>query len=730
MARYSTFGPIDSPLVEDGDGAFVRMVSRLRPSQLKPGEVALSQNGRMGTNLEWQPREGYNAVSGALSQDGVALVARDADENGVIELFANIDIASADLASNVVTVTTTSAHGLTGTLTVGIDSIGFVTTDPNGNRVATVTGATTMTFPLTGGDETFTASTGDVVIPSLDTSTLVETFGSCRFSDPSDSDEDYILIATTNKAIAYKISDGSTTDIDYPGAGTLGNDAEMLQAFGNVYIWRGAGITPWVWDGDLSGSPAFAAVGTGAATQQTIYQTTTNTAISSGVATVTEAAHGRAVGDELEIVSTTLSGQQAQQRIKVATVPGAGSFTYYTDSPDDAGASVVYTTIGSELGGGFSKMPAAAWGVYHQRRLWLPYTHDAEASPASRGINDELIASDVLDGETYDPIGNQFRVTAGTADYLVTVHPFNDDNLLAFNRNSIHLLKGVSGALADVETVLVTAEIGCVARKSLVTYGNQVFFLSDNGVYALSFIDEYNLRGTDLPISEDIQDYIDRINPEASDGAIAAYHDNRYWLWIPLDDSTTNNVCLVYNFLNKGWESVDTFATSSADIIGAHESTSGKRNELFIVTGEGGVARVTNTDRDTDLMVNSAGAEDTAEYAVASRFLSRQLTAGTMDRKKWIYLEAHVRASDTTAADGGFSIVVEDPDSTSAVATISDTFAGEEIPSGNGATIRARCGNIRGYGAQVDFQPSVGRPRLRTAKLTGAVNYRSTTSEK
>jgi hypothetical protein len=56
-----------------------------------------------------------------------------------------------------------------------------------------------------------------------------------------------------------------------------------------------------------------------------------------------------------------------------------------------------------------------------------------------RGILDEVIASDILDTDTYDRIYAQYRFNAGTADFVVGLHSFAEDSLLVFNRNSIHI---------------------------------------------------------------------------------------------------------------------------------------------------------------------------------------------------------------------------------------------------------------------------------------------------
>jgi hypothetical protein len=98
--------------------------------------------------------------------------------------------------------------------------------------------------------------------------------------------------------------------------------------------------------------------------------------------------------------------------------------------------------------------------------------------------------------------------------------------------------------------------------------GNAMFFLSDDGVYAVEFLNDYNLRGADEPISKNIQPYIDRINKNLAGEAVGVLFNNRYYLAVALDsmpganNATGNNAILVFNFLNKGWESIDTFGSN------------------------------------------------------------------------------------------------------------------------------------------------------------------------
>ena len=67
MSRYRSYGKLDDKFITEGDTFFLRMNARLRPNQLKPGEVALSKNGRMNDDGTWQPRKGLSTLFGAIT---------------------------------------------------------------------------------------------------------------------------------------------------------------------------------------------------------------------------------------------------------------------------------------------------------------------------------------------------------------------------------------------------------------------------------------------------------------------------------------------------------------------------------------------------------------------------------------------------------------------------------------------------------------------------------------
>lgn len=721
MPTYRSYGPLDSQVVPDGDSGFVRMNSRLRPEQLPSGEVAYSQNGRMGTDGSWQTRKGVDYFAGAPSSSSEALIVP-------FYAYANVTISSATRSTDTVTVTTSGAHSFNDASQVGIDDLSG-TVDPNGNRTITVTGATTFTFVIAGatGSETYTVG-GSAFAGAPFIQTIGGNWGSCGFSDPSATNSQYIIEAQTESAKAVSLSDGTETTIAYPSGTTITAEVEVMQAFDKVYIFRN-GETALEWDGDLSGGLAFTKVANGSYTQPSVFTTANNTAASGGVVTVTEAAHGLSVGDVIKVFDAGSTGLLEDLFYTVATVPGSGSFTFYADVDDFTATSVV-TGKAQSQGLGFTHMPAPPWASYHQRRIICPYFYTTTGSSGSEVITDrdrrdEILFSDILDSDTYDVLESIHRVTGGVADYIQDIHPFTDDNAVAFCRNSIHLISGISGSIADISIKEITREAGLVARRSVTTIGNKIFFLSDNGIYGAEFGDLYNLRGSKLPISEAIQPVVDRINWDYADRAVSTYHDNKYWIALPLDSSITNNAILVYNILNEGWESVDVINSDGWDVQNLISAGAGQDRSLFSVTSLGGIHKIDERDDDIDLIGLQAGI-DPSSVSIDSYVTTRGYSANSSMRKRFREFQLHVESSASNRSNATITGIAENLDSEFQIDTISDLL-GEALEESEDASLRGRIGGVRAHVLQMKFQPTQGRPKLRQAQVFVNAEFQSLT---
>ena len=448
---------------------------------------------------------------------------------------------------------------------------------------------------------------------------------------------------------------------------------------------------------------------------------------SNGQVTVTETAHGLDQGDDLEIIKATSPLDLfAKDSVKVAEVPDENTFKFNLDVENvSLGQNVNLVLSKPQAISYFVHQPATEFAVLNQRRLWMPYFFDSAASPQKRSNNDEIIASDILDSDTFDAIGGQFKITGGSSDFVVGLEPFTENTLVVFCRRSIAQLTGVSGSLADVQVNVITPDLGCSARRSIVQIANKIFFLSDQGVYGLEFLDQYNLRGLEVPLSESIQPYIDRINQDYVDRATGAYFDSRFFLAIPIDGATENNVILVYNTLNGGWESIDSVNSTGFNVRDMLVAREGAENALYITTSEGGVHKVEGFDGGDQISV-SAGVSVPETIAVNSILKTREYDLKTIDRKYFARGELHLKSDADSVSDATISFNSSDPDSSRTGASISGSF-GSNLAQDEDASLRTSI-RLRGYACSATITPSTGRPFVRAVKLDARLADRSQTS--
>jgi hypothetical protein len=103
----------------------------------------------------------------------------------------------------------------------------------------------------------------------------------------------------------------------------------------------------------------------------------------------------------------------------------------------------------------------------------------------------------------------------------------------------------------------VNDSVGCIARRTAVQVGNDVLFLSDDGVRSLQqVIGSDQQHDLSLPLSFPVQDYIHRVNWSMVSEACAVFWNNLYLLAVPLDSSVTNNYVFVFNTITSTWSGI------------------------------------------------------------------------------------------------------------------------------------------------------------------------------
>jgi hypothetical protein len=191
---------------------------------------------------------------------------------------------------------------------------------------------------------------------------------------------------------------------------------------------------------------------------------------------------------------------------------------------------------------GFQVIPNSDQATYYQNRLWV-----------KKG-KDEILASDVLDFNTYETITNSFNLNTGSSDYIVATFPFGDKTLLVFKNKSIIALTNVDGSLADVTATEVTRQVGLVGIRAVTSVGPDMAYVSYKNVNLITLTATNNsVQHKTLPLSFKIKKIMDRVNWDYAYKISLGYSDNKLYVALPLDNSMFCNAVAVYNFVTGQW---------------------------------------------------------------------------------------------------------------------------------------------------------------------------------
>ena len=484
--------------------------------------------------------------------------------------------------------------------------------------------------------------------------------------------------------------------------------------------------------------------------------TISNSSISNGdtgtITVTTSIPHGYTTGDEVTVRSTTFRTQSALDGNYVITATGTSTFTYqFTNTTgvsfnantdltgftttrgkppliwDSATAQFIAAdqryanpSSGTALTYLTNSLPLAEFGFYYQNRVVAKYT------------NHQLVVSDILSFQT-DVQFNAFLINQGGNDIIVGCLPWIESQFLVFMRNSIYI--AFLDPRFDItqpdrsQITVVTTELGCLARKTIVNAGQYVLFLSTKGIYLLTPQLDLKVIGNTMPLSESISDFFAGIDYSIVSNSVAAYYDNRFFVALPIEDPTNpsarNNRIVIYNNLNKNWESVDVYPVGlNADnlIVASYQFqkrlyiltnfagalqfggvflTEEIESGDFYTTGNSGVSLPFSLPVD----LNSGGLFN----QINSFVRTREFTMNSLSEKRFSRGEFQFNNIQQDAVT--ISATMHDPDSTQEI-------LGYQFSGNSDGTLRPRIA-MRGSGADFTIQFSSGRPALKGVTIYG-----------
>ncbi len=213
-------------------------------------------------------------------------------------------------------------------------------------------------------------------------------------------------------------------------------------------------------------------------------------------------------------------------------------------------------TVGGTYPGSASP-PTATTGAWLGNYLFL----------AGNSTNqDTLYVSDNLAPTSFQ--GNQIiKIQSGDGQPIKRIVNYRTGDLIIYKERAIYDLNitGVNAACTPQPICAwsytpVTQDVGTLSPRSVVSLGNDQWFLSSSPFGIRSVIrSQFDKTFVNL-VSQPIQDIFDGtnidgtiLNTEQVSKAAAVYYDNKYIIAIPVTGSSVNNLVLVYDFITQSW---------------------------------------------------------------------------------------------------------------------------------------------------------------------------------
>jgi len=410
-----------------------------------------------------------------------------------------------------------------------------------------------------------------------------------------------------------------------------------------------------------------------------------------------------------EVVATADGASFVQNFEKLILFRGSSKRPLEWDGNHSSPTDFVVKT-GTASGSGIA-CPNTDYGISFRNRLIIPQPTDS---------NYTVLMSDLLDSNNFTAADSQFRINKGSADFLVGFIPYQEDQLICFFRNSIHLINNVATTSA-ANVYEITRQHGCVARKSIAQSGPQTYFLSDNGVVVLSpgvdpakglGVAISKVQGETIPLTRPIQDQFADVNYAAADKACGVVFDNKYFLACPTLSSTVPNKVFVFDLLTSQWTSVNDYPAMSGslafhvdDWVVCSHGSNPTRRRLFACNDTGWYLMDENNTDDSGREIGVASSGTTA---ITAKLKTRDYLFGEQGIKS--FKRGQLGASFVSSDAFTIKLNTTDPDSSTTVLSYTGGSTEE-------ALLRFSGGRKRGYSGNIEIDVTAGRPSFRHVQV-------------
>lgn len=347
-----------------------------------------------------------------------------------------------------------------------------------------------------------------------------------------------------------------------------------------------------------------------------------------------------------------------------------------------------FESLDSDASGSGDPFPDTNTTAYIANRLVGVQPREIATPTKSVTDSSTVVLSDLLDPNNITPDEAEWYINQGAADYVVGFAPYQENNMVIFNRRSVTVASNAHDTANSVRYQL-TERYGCLAKRTIVNAGNFIFFLSDEGVMQLNPALDIvtgagaavsKLQGAVTPLSRDIQDQLlDHINnTDIEETACAAVWDNKFFISFQtgvFDGLVKQSSVYVYDLTFGTWMSKDTYPVDIIDLkVLPYDNGTGDQPRLFACCKEGWYLMEENTVDDEERIIGSTSETDTA--TIEGEGWTRSYTFDADSNKRLHRVEVGAKVQDSSTIE--IRLDTFEPDSSTVIDTYTNSSGSEE----------------------------------------------------
>lgn len=199
---------------------------------------------------------------------------------------------------------------------------------------------------------------------------------------------------------------------------------------------------------------------------------------------------------------------------------------------------------------------------------------------------------------------------------------FFQDSMIVFKERSIYEFTFDNTGQPIVQRI--SNVYGTIAHNSIVSVENDLYFLTDKGVFVLGNEPNYYAAIRTNELSSRVRTLLARATADALERTQATYYDDKYFLSIPLDGEDYNNAMIVYDRRFYSWMYWDNI--NAGDLLIFQDKDVDNRTHFYF-----------SSNQDATIKEFIQGLYSDDGQAIEAVFVTKAFDGKALDHEKYWY---------------------------------------------------------------------------------------------